>query len=112
VSTPALDLSAHFLLQTGEHLVQQAEGRDDLLVQVCTVVSHTSYQHSKTTKKSGVHTSWLVWISRTNTTVMITAYADHGSIMLCACCVSLLYGTHVQVNTLICCMALPDYTIL
>ncbi|KAL0027903.1 hypothetical protein WJX79_001663 [Trebouxia sp. C0005] len=34
VSTPALDLSAHFLLQTGQHLVQQAEGRNDLLVQV------------------------------------------------------------------------------
>lgn len=34
MSTPALDLSAHYLLQTGEHLVQQADGRDDLLVQV------------------------------------------------------------------------------
>lgn len=35
VSTPALDLSAHYLLQTGEKLVRQAAGRSDLLVQVC-----------------------------------------------------------------------------
>ena len=99
MSTPALDLGARFLLQTGQHLVQQAEGRDDLLVQVYTVVSHTSIQYGKTTRKSNVHITWLVRISCTTTIVMIKAYADHGSIMLGVCIVSLLYDTHVQMNT-------------
>lgn len=100
MSTPALDLSAHFLLQTGEHLVQQAEGRDDLLVQVCIVVNHTTFQDSETTRRSDVHTSHLVWISRTKTIVTVKAYADHNydSSMLGVCIVSLLYDTHVQMN--------------